>query len=193
MGQLCFLLCQTRVPGAHVCRVFVATSIKAAARPDRLRRCEPPPSRNVSSGPLCSLGRLAQLCSRHAVLPRLAPVTTEQAFMRRERGPRPQTAALRASNFLGRHALGRRRFAPPGRSRSRAALLPKACCRGGGASPHASAVSSTAPAGRRPVRLLVNQGDGAWRQPGRSYMKPFGPMAREPSRACFSGAARASR
>lgn len=45
MGQLCFPLCCPRVPGAHVCRVSVATSFKATVRSDRLRRCEPPPSR----------------------------------------------------------------------------------------------------------------------------------------------------
>lgn len=99
MGQLCFPLCQPRVLGAHVCRVFVATSLKVAVLPDRLRRCEPPPSRNVFARPLCTLGRLAQLFLRHAVRPRLAPVMTKQAFMRRDQGPRPQTTALRASAF----------------------------------------------------------------------------------------------
>lgn len=61
MGQLCFPLCQPRVPGAHVCRVFVATSFNATLLPDRPCRCEPPPSRNVFSRPLPLQGRLAQL------------------------------------------------------------------------------------------------------------------------------------
>lgn len=77
------LVCQ----GAHVCHVLVATSVKAACTSDRLRRCEPPPSRTVFSRPQYSLGRLAQLFHRHTVLPRLAPVTTEQAHFRRGRGP----------------------------------------------------------------------------------------------------------
>lgn len=77
------LVCQ----GAHVCQVFVATSVKAVCTSDRLRRCEPPPSRTVFSRSQYSLGRLAQLFHRHAALPRLTPFTTEQARIRRERGP----------------------------------------------------------------------------------------------------------
>lgn len=73
--------------GAHVCHVFVATFVKAACTSDRLRRCEPPPSRNAFSRPQYSLGRLAQLFHRHAALPRLTPFTTEQVRIRRKRGP----------------------------------------------------------------------------------------------------------
>lgn len=190
MGQLCFPLCQPRVPGAHVCHVFVATFIKVAVLPDRLRRCEPPPSRNVFSRPLCSLGRLAQLCFRHAVLPQLAPSTTKQMSIGRDWGPRPQATALRALGSRGRHALGRRRFAPPCRSRSRAALLPKTFRRDEGASLHASDDSSKAPAGHRPIRPLANRGDDAWRPPGRSSMKSLSSMVRVPSRTCFPGVVR---
>lgn len=118
MGQLCFPLCRPRVPGAHVCRVFVATSLKVAELPDRLRRCEPPPSQSSFSRPTCSRGRLAQLFFLHAALPRLAPVTTKQLFISRDRGPRPQTAALRASAFkvgMRWDGGGSHRLAGPGR------------------------------------------------------------------------------
>ncbi len=71
---------------------------------------------------------------RPAVLPRLAPATTKQMSISRDWGPRPQATALRALSAQGRHALGRRRFAPPGRSRSRAARLPKTFRREKGAS-----------------------------------------------------------
>lgn len=40
--------------------------------------------------PLSPRGRLAQLFFRHAVLTRLAPVTTHQLSIGRDRGPRPQ-------------------------------------------------------------------------------------------------------
>ncbi len=76
--------------GAHVCHVFVATSVKAACTSDRLRRCEPPPSRSAFLRPQYSLGRLAQLFHRHAELSRLTPFTTDQALIRRERGPSRQ-------------------------------------------------------------------------------------------------------
>jgi len=42
---VCFPLCRPRVPGAHVCHVFVATSFNATVHSDRLRRCKPPPYR----------------------------------------------------------------------------------------------------------------------------------------------------
>ena len=100
MGQLCFPLCRPRVPGAHVCRVFVATTHNATARSDRLRRCKPPPHRKrflnatVRSGPAGAA--LLSACRACAA----APVTTHQMCIGRDRGPRPQATALCADLAL---------------------------------------------------------------------------------------------
>lgn len=48
------------------------------------------------SRPQSLQGRLAQLFLQHAVHSRPAPITTHQAFIGRDRGPRPQATALRA-------------------------------------------------------------------------------------------------
>ena len=59
--------------GAGVSGVFVATSLKVAVLPARLRRCEPPPSPTVFVKGECLFGRLAQLFFRRAVTSRLTP------------------------------------------------------------------------------------------------------------------------
>lgn len=117
---MCFPLCRPRVPGAHVCHVFVATSFKATVHSDRLRRCKPPPYRiGFFSKPPCFRVRLAQLIFQHAQHSRPPRYTTQQMSNRRDRGPWPQSSALcaeRAFNVGMRwDGGGLHRLAGPGR------------------------------------------------------------------------------
>ena len=137
---------------ARVALVFVATSHKATVLPARLRRCEPPPSLTVfrsrfvvDVGTNCSSSSRAsaagpvfqaavpsevppggrRLSTWKFVLPRRPGVPSEAPSLK-ARGPRclQLRACRRSFSLFEGAALGRRRFAPPRRARSRATLLP---------------------------------------------------------------------
>ena len=138
--------------GARVAHVFVATSSKATCPSARLRRCEPPPSLTVYRGPMSiDVGTNCPASSRllaagpvfQAAVPSnvppwgrrlstwkfvLPPRPGESSVVPSLKARGPSCLQLRAwrrsfSLFEGA-ALGRRRFAPPRRARSRATLLP---------------------------------------------------------------------
>lgn len=105
----------SRALGARVGHVFVTTSLKVTvpspgfAGANRRRPKTSFPRVTVSSG------RLAQLCFRQAVLPRLAPRCGRHTFSTRTPGSPARGHRKRCPVFRCVPARGRRRFAPPRR------------------------------------------------------------------------------
>lgn len=83
-------------------------------------------------------------------------------------GPAEWTGAARHVH-LGRYALGRRRFTPPGRSRSRAAHPSQTSNRRVTSSPTHRSSFTRGPAGRRLILQLVRLGVLVCVQPGRPF------------------------
>jgi hypothetical protein len=166
------------------------------ARPRRLRRDVLQSERAARPAAPARTAAVPTRLSRPNVLPWTACPTAHPACPPAEARPRRYPCAARAAAGTrgppagrratrgaprprgGMHALGRRRFAPPGRSRSRA-TGPSRICRQGRVRPvHAAAAPPEAPAGRRSAPPLLPPGSAAWHlQAGRGQM-PWGPMTR---------------
>ena len=139
---------QPRSLWASVVHVFVATSLKADCSVARLRRCEPPPSQTVYRGGMFARRRPQLFCQQPS--PRSLPSLSgwrgsrargrkvsalkvvlpgrsrRQSFSAESLGPMLLAAAPDGARAVSSRAaaLGRRRFAPPCRARSRATRLP---------------------------------------------------------------------